>query len=196
MKFFLFITFLVFSNVCFAGSLVSSETATAQPKQLEPFEAPEIEEDEPLEIRSERVDLYRKKGEIHFINDVKAVQGDMTILSNKMIVEYTEDKNSKISIDRILVKGGASLFTKTIKASGNSGLYDFKKGNVSLKGDVIANEQGAMAYGDEFIYNVNTKKTSLIGGNRANERVIIILDDIEELEERVNETKEQDEETK
>jgi len=155
----------------------------------EPFRAPKVEEDKPLEIRSELVDLYRKKNEIHFINHVKAVQGEMIILSKEMIVKYTEEKNSKISIDNISVEGGANLFTDTIKASGNVGEYDFKKGIVTLKGDVIANEKGAMAYGEEFIYNVRTRKTKLLGNKKKDDRVIIILDDIEELEKRTNESK-------
>jgi len=213
MKNFLFIIFLLYSSFCFAESLtptkvepievintrpfesIEAEEPLMSPKP-EPFVPPKIEEGKPLEIRSEKVDLYRKKSEIHFMNNVKAVQGEMAILSRKMIVEYSEGKNSKISINKIKVKGGANLFTKTIKASGNSGVYDFKKGTVLLKGDVIANEQGAMAYGDEFIYNVNTRKTKLIGNKKVGERVIIILDDIEELEERVNENKGKNENTK
>jgi lipopolysaccharide transport protein LptA len=179
-KFILLITFLLFGNLCFA----------------EPFQAPKIEEGEPLEIRSEKADIYRKRGEIHFMGNVMADQGEMKILSKKMIVKYTEDKNSKISINEIVVEGGTSLFTKTIKASGNSGFYDFKKGLVSLKGDVIANEQGAMAYGEEFIYNVNTRKTKLLGNKKSDDRVIIILDDVEETEKRIKESKENEDETK
>jgi len=164
-KVLLFITFLLFSKLCFAAS----------------FEAPKIEEGEPLEIRAEKTDVYRRKGEIHFMNNVKAVQGEMTILSKKMIIKYTEDKDSNISIDEILVKGGANLFTETIKASGNSGVYDFRKGNVSLKGNVVAKENDATAFGEEFIYNVNTRKTKLLGNKKKDDRVIIILDNVDEL---------------
>jgi len=169
MKNFLVFILLVLSGLCYA----------------EPLVAPKVNPEKPLEIRAEKVNMYRKKGKIHFIDNVRAKQGDMEIFSRKMVVDYSEKQNSKIEIFKIDVEGNARMFTRNIVATGNSGMYDFKKGLVSLKGDVIANEQGAMAYGDEFIYNVNTRKTKLLGNKKEDDRVIIILEDLEETKERV-----------
>jgi lipopolysaccharide transport protein LptA len=167
MKKILLIIFLISTKLCFA----------------EPFQVPKIEKEKPLRIRADKVDMYRISGEIYFIDNVRAEQGEMTILSQEMLVKYSEDSENKFSVNKIFVEGGANLLTQTVKASGNSGEYDFKQGLVFLRGDVIANEQGVMAYGDEFIYNVDTKKTKLFGNRKKDDRVIIILDDVDELQQ-------------
>ena len=50
-----------------------------------------------------------------------------------------------------------------------------------MKKNIKATEKGITVYADEFSYDVNTGKSNIVGNKQQNERVVIILDNLNDL---------------
>lgn len=136
----------------------------------------------PINITSERVEILRDKNQIIFIDKVKAVQDNFTLYADKMIVKYRENSNNKMEIINIKTEKNVKFMNNNITATGNDGFYDIAKSLIILKDNVTATESGITVFADEFEYNMITGKTNIVGGKKGgsgNERVTIILDDVD-----------------
>lgn len=140
-----------------------------------------INKNQPLNITSNKVEIIRDKGEIIFIGNVIAVQDEFTLYADKMIVKYNESKDQKININNIKAINNVKFINKTIIAIGDEGTYDVKKNIITMKKNIKATEKGITVYADEFSYDVNTGKSNIVGNKQQNERVVIILDNLNDL---------------
>ena len=61
-----------------------------------------------------------------------------------------------------------------------------------VTGNVVINDDGAVVYGEKFTYNTKTQETKVEGNKKEESRVTIILDNIEDIQQRVEETKNQE----
>lgn len=140
-----------------------------------------INKNQPLNITSNKVEIIRNKGEIIFIGDVIATQDEFTLYADKMTVKYNESKDQKVNIDNIKATKNVKFVNQAIVATGDEGTYDVKKNIITMKKNIKATEKGITVYADEFSYDVNTGKTNIIGNKQQNERVVIILDNLNDL---------------
>ena len=141
-----------------------------------------INKNQPLNITADKVEIIRDKNEVIFIGDVKAVQDKFTLYADKMVVKYKEtEKNKKMDIESIQTDKNVKFTNETVVAIGDEGLYDVKKNIIIMKKNIKATEKGITVFADEFAYDVNTGKTNIVGNKQQNERVTIILDNIENL---------------
>lgn len=140
-----------------------------------------IEKKQPLNITSDKVEIIRDKNEIIFIDNVKAVQDKFTLYANKMIVKYKEAKDKKIEIQTIKTEKNVKFITEKVVATGNEGFYNVSKNLITLKSNVTATESGITVLAEEFEYDIITGKTKIIGNKKQNERVTIILDNVENI---------------
>ena len=141
----------------------------------------QISKKQPLNITSDKVEIIRNKNEIIFINNVKAVQEKFTLYANKMIVKYKEVPDKKIEIQTIKTEKNVKFITDKIVATGNEGFYNVSKNLITLKNDVKATESGITVIAEEFEYDITTGKTKIIGNKKQNERVTIILDNVDNI---------------
>ena len=140
-----------------------------------------VDKYQPLNITSDKVKIIRNKNEIIFIGNVKAVQDKFTLYSDKMIVKYKEQKNKKMDIESIKTEKNVKFTNDTITATSDEGLYNLKTNIITMKKNIKATESGITVFAEEFTYNTITGKTNIIGNQKQNERVLIILDDVENL---------------
>lgn len=140
-----------------------------------------VDKSQPLNITSDKVKIIRDKNEIIFIGNVKAVQDKFTLYSDKMIVKYKEQKNKKMDIESIKTEKNVKFMNDTITATSDEGLYNLKTNIITMKKNIKATESGITVFAEEFTYNTITGKTNIIGNQKQNERVLIILDDVENL---------------
>ncbi len=140
-----------------------------------------VDKSQPLNITSDKVKIIRDKNEIIFIGNVKAVQDKFTLYSDKMIVKYKEQKNKKMDIESIRTEKNVKFMNDTITATSDEGLYNLKTNIITMKKNIKATESGITVFAEEFTYNTITGKTNIIGNQKQNERVLIILDDVENL---------------
>ena len=140
-----------------------------------------VDKSQPLNITSNKVKIIRDKNEIIFIGNVKAVQDKFTLYSDKMIVKYKEQKNKKMDIESIKTEKNVRFTNDTITATSDEGLYNLKTNIITMKKNIKATESGITVFAEEFTYDTITGKTNIIGNQKQNERVLIILDDVENL---------------
>ena len=140
-----------------------------------------VDKYQPLNITSDKVKIIRNKNEIIFIGNVKAVQDKFTLYSDKMIVKYKEQKNKKMDIESIKTEKNVKFTNDTITATSDEGLYNLKTNIITMKKNIKATESGITVFAEEFTYDTITGKTNIIGNQKQNERVLIILDDVENL---------------
>lgn len=140
-----------------------------------------LNRNQPVNITSNKVEIVRDKGQIIFLGNVIAVQDEFTLYADKMVVEYNESKDQKININNIKAINNVKFTNKTIIAIGDEGIYDVKKNIIIMKKNIKATEKGIAVYADEFSYDVNTGKSNIVGNKQQNERVVIILDNLNDL---------------
>lgn len=140
-----------------------------------------LNRNQPLNITSNKVEIVRDKGQIIFLGNVIAIQDEFTLYADKMVVEYNESKDQKININNIKAINNVKFTNKTIIAIGDEGIYDVKKNIIIMKKNIKATEKGITVYADEFSYDVNTGKSNIVGNKQQNERVVIILDNLNDL---------------
>ena len=136
---------------------------------------------QPLNITSESVEIFREKNEIIFIENVKAVQDNFVLYADKMVVKYIETTEKKLDIKSIKTEKNVRFISKDIKATANQGFYDVSKNILTLMDDVTATESGITVYAKVFEYDINTGRAKIIGNKKQNERVTLILDNIDDI---------------
>ncbi len=150
----------------------------------------------PTRIRSDIIDIKRKKQLMTFINNVVVEKDDSSLLADKMIVIYKENKNNSqnktpvaessaeqggsTEIERMDAFGHVKIFTKEFIGSGNFGHYQPNLNQFILEENVIINNGTSIASGDKFIYNTLTKKGNFVGKSDqasigGNKRVMVII---------------------
>ena len=135
-----------------------------------------FDKNKPLDITSQKVIIYRDKEEINFINKVIAKQDNFTLKADKMVVKYFKNKNNKTEIKNITATNNVKFTTNDIVAIGDNGYYNTKNNTITLKNNVKIVENGITLVADEFKYFTLTGETEIIGNQKKEERVTIILD--------------------
>lgn len=137
-----------------------------------------------INITSNKVDIFRNKKEIIFIGNVIVTKDNFKLYTDLMTVKYKEDNNKKTSITDVIAKNNVRFVSEKVDAFSDDGIYKPSKNLIILKNNVKAIENGITVFADEFEYNTITKKTKIIGNKKQQERVTIILDDIDNLKNR------------
>ncbi len=141
-------------------------------------------EDQKLNILSDKVEIIRNKGQIIFTGKVIAKRSNFTLYTDRMVVRYKESKNEKIDITDITAEKNVKFTTNKVVATGDDGFYDIASNRIILKNNVKATEDGITVFAREFEYNTVTGKTKIIGNENRNERVTVILDNVDNLNEK------------
>jgi lipopolysaccharide export system protein LptA len=154
-------------------------------------------------IRSDIIDIKRKSQTVNFINNVVVEKDDSSLLAQKMVLFYSEDKkpkdknskfeeiksekteNPKASIKRIEARENVKIFSEEFVASGDFGYFDPQKNIFVLQQNVIVNNGTSIASGGKFIYNLTTKKGNFVGNknnssikkNGGDKRVVVVIGD-------------------
>ncbi len=144
-------------------------------------------------IKSNFIDIKREDEAVYLYGDVIVERQDLSVLADKMVVYYYENskedtKEDKVvitpekhsektqGIKRIEAKDNVKMFNDEFVATGKSGVYDPKEDNFILEEDVVLNKGTSIAKGQKFIYNLTTKKGSLVR-KKDDSRVIVIIND-------------------
>lgn len=121
---------------------------------------------EPIEINSDSLEVLQNESRAIFSGHVVAVQGQMRLKSDKMIVHYRKAEEQKggsaegkSAIDKIEVQGNVFLSSPEETASGASGTYDVTREEVVLINNVVVTRGQNVLKGDRLTYNLGTGKS-------------------------------------
>ena len=135
----------------------------------------------PIKIESNEISMKKGSNVMVFTGDVEAKQDDLIILTDKMLVEY---EGKKVNITNIKVYGNVMLKNNNIVATSDKGEYDLKKNVIVLEDNIILTEKDVVVYGDKMTYDTVKQESKVYGSKNQNNRITIILDNVNNLKER------------
>lgn len=110
--------------------------------------------DLPIEITAEHFEINQTDRLAIFTGDVLAIQGDIDLRSQKMIVYYSKEAaDQPQSITKVQTIGDVIISTDAKTVVGNNGLYEVDKKQMIVTGDVIVKDGTNEIMGDKLVYD-------------------------------------------
>lgn len=120
----------------------------------------------PTKIKSKTIKVKRKSGIIEFNDNAVIEKDDSSILADKMVVFYEEQKTDKsANLKKVEAIGNVKIFNQEFTVTGKKGIYTPSDDSLVIQDDVILNDGTSVAHGQKFLYNLKTKKGLLDGVN-------------------------------
>ncbi|MDX9746467.1 MAG: LptA/OstA family protein [Syntrophales bacterium] len=128
-----------------------------------------VDRDTPIQISSDRMDIYNDRGTVVFDGNAIATQGERTIRSATITLFYkrkTEsgardgvmDIHQKSDLDRIEAKGNVRITQGERVVTGNEAVYLQDTQQIIIKGDAVLNEGENVIRGDRVVVFLNENR--------------------------------------
>ncbi len=140
---------------------------------------------QPIEITSDTLTVEQPKQLATFTGNVDAVQGDMKLRADRLLVHYARNSGdgqaggggsqggadpANNSIRMIEAFGRVVITSPAESAQGSQGVYDVVAGTMQLTGNVILTRGENVIRGDRLDMDLNTGLSKVSGGKKS-ERV-------------------------
>lgn len=114
--------------------------------------------DAPVEVTSDRLDLARAEGTALFTGNVLAIQGDMRLTAQWVLVEYVLNPDGTLGddIDTITAREDVLLVTPEEAAEGDEAIYTPQTNTVVMTGNVLLTQGGNTVAGDRLVVDMET----------------------------------------
>lgn len=125
---------------------------------------------EPIEITANELLVYKKLNQVIFIGNVKAVQKNITLFSDKMVIIYKSNDGTKQNekIEKVDAEGNVKIITPNETATSKYATFEADNGIFKLFDEVKLLQQGSELFGDMFIYDTKTGKSNLLANGAKN----------------------------
>jgi lipopolysaccharide export system protein LptA len=125
----------------------------------------------PIDIAADTLEVLQEENKAIFTGHVVAIQGDVRLKSDKMVVHYAQKtadtgKGGAESgaIKKIDVTGNVFLSTPEETASGAAGVYDVDAQTIVLNENVVLTRGKNTLRGSNLVYDFASGKSKLTGG--------------------------------
>lgn len=120
--------------------------------------------DLPIEITADTLEVRQSENLAIFRGQVDAVQGDMLLRADVLVVHYREERSDddQLGVSRIDVDGNVFVSSPEETAQGESGVYDVDKAVINLHGDVVLTQGENIIKGDAVEMNLETGESRVI----------------------------------
>ncbi|WP_193143088.1 MULTISPECIES: LptA/OstA family protein [unclassified Meridianimarinicoccus] len=114
--------------------------------------------DAPVEVTSDQLDLTRDAGTALFTGNVVAVQGDMRLSAQWVLVEYVvlEDGSLGSDIKTITARDDVLLVTPEEAAEGDEAIYTPLSNEVVMTGNVLLTQGANTVAGERLVVDLET----------------------------------------
>jgi lipopolysaccharide export system protein LptA len=129
---------------------------------------------QPIEITADTLEVRQTENIAIFRGEVDAIQGDMLLRADMLVVYYreTEENKDDLGISRIDAEGNVFISSPEETAQGKRGVYDVDNGRIDLAGDVVLTQGENIIQGDTLQMDLNTGKSRVISeGETGKDRV-------------------------
>jgi len=120
----------------------------------------------PFEITADQLEIIRKNEQAIFTGNVEAVQGNMKLQSDEMMVFYKMADNKKDnkgnSVSKVESKGNVVLSTPKETAHSERGIFDVSNNIIRLIGKVVLTSGKNVVKGEQLVYNLTTGQSRLL----------------------------------
>ncbi len=120
--------------------------------------------DKPIEITSETLEVQQDKKLAIFTGNVDAVQGELNLKSDKLVVHYFTNEQGDNTISLIEAEGNVVLSSPNERAEGERGRYDVQKDVLELFGSVVITRGNNMVRGEHLRWNLASGHSKMEGG--------------------------------
>ncbi|TNE33574.1 MAG: lipopolysaccharide transport periplasmic protein LptA [Alphaproteobacteria bacterium] len=128
-----------------------------------------LDSDKPIEITADSLEVHQAKQQAIFEGNVQAVQGNIRLRANKLVVHYTDKTSTKkqdgpTDIRRIDASGKVFLASPRETAQGDTGVYDVVNKRIDLQGNVVLTQGKNVLRGDKMTLDLVSGKSRVEGG--------------------------------
>lgn len=118
---------------------------------------------QPIEITADNLEVEQGRQIATFTGNVDAVQGDMTLKADKLVVHYKSAGGGANNVSRIVADGNVFLTSPDSTAQGDHGDYNVDDDSMVLTGDVVLTRGENVIQGDRLILDLATGKSRMEG---------------------------------
>ena len=126
----------------------------------------------PVEIQADELEVLQHDEKAVFKGNVEAVQGDLNIKADEMLVYYNRSKDqigqSKNSVSMVETKGNVKFYTPGETAKSDKGIFDVEKNIITLLGNITLTSGKNLVKGEKLIYNLTTGESKIISNKKDN----------------------------
>jgi len=132
-----------------------------------------IKKNEPIEIISDRMEAFNEKKMVVFSGNAKAVQGDIVLKSDQLLLYYKNEPGKKDKIgtkeigtsgdlDKIEAKGNVIIIQKERMGTSEEASFNQDSGQIVMTGNAILREGKNTIAGCKVIVYTNEERGSVV----------------------------------
>lgn len=134
----------------------------------------------PVDVQADRIEVQDRADRAVFAGNVHAVQGDLTLDTQRLTVAYTSQPakpgsgqpaagqqaagGTGIQINRLDASGGVVVHSPSETATGDFGVYDLDHKLITLVGDVRLTHGDSNILGSRLLIDLTTGRAVVDGG--------------------------------
>jgi len=118
----------------------------------------------PIEITADTLEVRQSENLAIFRGDVDAIQGDMLLKADMLIVHYRDNKESpdEPGISQIDAEGNVFVSSPNETAQGARGIYDVDNKKIWLTGQVVLTQGDNIIQGEQLELDLVTGKSKVL----------------------------------
>ncbi len=123
---------------------------------------------QPVDIESDKMEIIDKENKAVFVGKVKAVRGDTTLNSDKLVVDFIKEKNKagkeKTVVTFLYATGRVLIITKKQRITGQWARMNVRKDTAVVGGNVVVHQGATIIKGKKLNINLKTNHSEMTGG--------------------------------
>ena len=154
--------------------VVATASASAQESDSSvPFIGTRTDSSAPIEIVADTLEVKQKEQLAIFRGNVDALQDDMRLRADTLIVHYRENKENpdQPGISKIEAEGNVFVSSPKETAKGARGVYDVDRAHIDLVGGVVLTQGENVVRSDRIEMNLATGESKVASGGEGGGRV-------------------------
>lgn len=157
-----------------SGPLVSlaqaQEKQKAGAKQDPARKKGKNEKDKPTDVTADSMEIFDDRNLVLFTGNVKAVQGDTTLYTDRLEVHTEKKKNEKgeenTRMSHWVATGNVRIVKPDMTITGKKAIMDVQKDIVTVEGDVVVTKPDATIRGEKLVANLKTNVARMVSASR------------------------------
>lgn len=127
------------------------------------------QQDDPVSITADRMEADDAARKLVFAGNAVARQGDVSITSDRLTIEYSADNRE---LQQIVAVGNVHIEQGGRVATGGHAVYDKREGRIVLTGDPVVKEGPNSVSGNEITLFLNGKRSLVTGTGESRVRAV------------------------
>ena len=151
---------IMFGILCCCGSVTFAEEADQN-----------LDKNQPIEITAQHLEVLEQQRRSIFTGDVVAIQGDMTLSADQLIISLQESQDQ---IDRLEAIGSVRVVQLDRVATADKAVFKQAEEVLILTGHAMVSQGGNTVSGDEITLFMQENRTEIKGSEKNRVKAVIV----------------------